>query len=91
MATQLLAVGSTAASSADLVVAPGSPVTVCLNSASGPLTLGDARMEIQFKDFAGQSFTVEALTCRSPAMTIIGAGTYRFTRPAGPACGVFSG
>lgn len=85
MPTQLLATGSTAADSADLVVAAGTPVTVCLKG----LTTGSAKVEVKLKDDAGAFTIVGSLTLNSPAVCITAPGTYRFSRIAGAACGVF--
>ncbi|TIM07603.1 hypothetical protein [Mesorhizobium sp.] len=85
MATELLAAGSTAASSSDLVVASGTPVTVGLKGAAA-----GAQVQIYLKDDAAAYNLVGQLTAYSPATSITAAGTYRFTRVAGAACGVFS-
>jgi hypothetical protein len=86
MATELLAVGSTAANSADLVVASGSTVTVGMKGA----TSGEARVRVQLKDDAGAYIDVSELTPFRPATAITAPGTYRFARVAGATCGVFS-
>ena len=91
MATQILAVGTTAADSTDVVVSAGSTLAVCLKDAAGSTVDNAARVEIQLKDDAGQYFTVATLTGGRPALVIAGAGTYRFSRFAGASCGVFSG
>lgn len=92
MATQILAVGTAAADSADVVVASGSSLTVSLKDAAGPDVLGSALVHIYLKDDAGQYFRVDSLTgAAKPAVVISGAGTYRFSRVAtGASCGVFS-
>ncbi|WP_136617057.1 MULTISPECIES: hypothetical protein [Mesorhizobium] len=89
MATQLLAVGTTAASSGDLVVAAGTPVTVALKNTAAPVDSG-ARVLIQLKDDAGAYSSIGELNAYNLATVIAGPGTYRFTRSAGVACGVFS-
>lgn len=89
MATEVLAVGTTAANSADVVVASGSELTVALKDAGGPLVDSDARVDVALKDDAGQYFIVDRLTAARPAL-VVGAGTWRFIRPAGVSCGVFS-
>lgn len=89
MATQLLAVGSTSASSSDLVVASGTPVTVVLNNTAAAVD-GDAQVKIEIKDPVGAYFEMARLTSSQPATSITAAGTYRFTRITGGACGVFS-
>jgi hypothetical protein len=84
MATQLLAVGSTAASSSDLVVTDD--VTVSIKGFTGP----EAFVAIELKDDAAAYVAVGTLTTSHPATVISAPGTYRFTRRAGATCGVFS-
>lgn len=92
MPTQILAVGSTAVDSADVVVSAGTPLTVCLKDGAGPTIDGLAVVNILLKDDAGQYFQVDSLNSTTrPALMIVAPGTYRFSRPAGPSCGVFSG
>lgn len=91
MATEILAVGTSAANSGDVTIAAGSTLTVCLKDAAGPAVGSTARVEIQIKDDAGEYFTVATLTGGRPSIVIVGAGTYRFSRFAGASCGVFSG
>lgn len=90
MPTQVLAVGSTAADSSDVVVAAGSTLTVALNDAAGPDTPYPAEVDVLLKDPAGQYFRVDKLTPAKPAL-VLAAGTWRFSRVAGTSCGVFSG
>lgn len=85
-ATDLLAVGTTAANSSDLVVASGSTVTVGIKGAIA----STARIRITLKDDLGGYTDVGELTPFRPALAITAPGTYRFTRPVGDACGVFS-
>ena len=91
MPAQILAIGTSDASSADVVVAAGTPLTVCLKDAAGPIVSGGARVQIQLKADNAEYFTIDALSQAKPAVVISGAGTYRFTRKAGTSCGVFSG
>ncbi|XKM40310.1 hypothetical protein A4U53_030730 [Rhizobium ruizarguesonis] len=86
MAIELLAVGSTAANSSDLVIASGSTVTVGIKGA----TSSQARVRITLKDDAGGYTDVGEITPFRPAIAITAPGTYRFSRVAGDACGVFS-
>jgi hypothetical protein len=86
MATELLATGSTAANSADLVVASGSMVTVALKG----VVDATARVRILLKDDTAAYSDVAELNSFRPATEIVAPGTYRFTRVAGGACGVFS-
>jgi len=91
MATEILAVGVTTANSTDVVVAVGDQLTVCLNDVAGPAVAAGARIDILLKDPAGQYFYFDFLDSDKPALVLVGAGTYRFTRYAGTSCGVFSG
>ena len=93
MATEILAIGTGALTSSDVVVAAGTPLTVCLKDAAGPVVGGFdyAAVQIQLKADNGEYFTVDTLTQGTPADVIPGAGTYRFSRPTGVSCGVFSG
>ncbi|MET4199076.1 hypothetical protein ABIA95_003076 [Bradyrhizobium sp. LA8.1] len=91
MPTQILAIGVTAADSADQVVSTGTPLTVCLKDAAGPAVGDLAFVDILLKDDAGQYFLVETLSALKPALMIVAPGTYRFSRRAGVSCGVFSG
>jgi hypothetical protein len=91
MATEILAIGTTSATSDDVTVADGEMLTVCLKDAAGPSIDGDPRVEIQLKDDDGEYFSVGALNRGKPAVVIAAAGTYRFSRRAGASCGVFSG
>lgn len=88
MPAQILAVGTGAANSSDVVVTD--PITVAIKDAAGPRA-GSGLIEIYLKDDAGQYFRVGTLFADKPLL-IAGPGTYRFTRPASSeSCGVFSG
>lgn len=89
MPTQILAVGTTAADSADVVVAAGSELTVGMKDAAGTTVLGGATVKILLKDDAGQYFEIGELNASRPAL-VLASGTWRFSRPAGPSVGVFS-
>lgn len=93
MPTQILAVGTADANSADVVIAAGASLTVCIKDAAGPVVPNGSIVGILLKDDAGQYFQVDQLTAHRPAVVITGAGTYRFSRnnKAGVSCGVFSG
>ncbi|MBC7148084.1 MAG: hypothetical protein H5U22_01790 [Rhizobium sp.] len=89
MATELLATGSTAASSTDLVVADGATVTVSLKG----YTSKAVKVKIELKDDAAAYNVVGSLESwpdNLRAVSIAAPGTYRFTRTAGDTCGVFS-
>lgn len=90
MPTEILAINTTAANSADQVVT-SSGLTVCLKDAAGPKLAANCVVNILLKDDAGQYFRVDQLSTQKPAVFISAAGTYRFSRPVGPSCGVFSG
>lgn len=92
MATQILAVGTGAATSSDFVVTAGAPALVFLNDAAGPKTK-DGQADIEVKDAAGQYFSIGELRSElnNGSIVLIAAGTYRFSRPADSAsCGVAS-
>lgn len=90
MATQILAVGTTAASSADVVIASGGTLTVSLKDSDGGYVKG--RVRIELKDDGGKYVVVGELsgTVGRSSVVIDAAGTYRFTRYPGDSCGVFS-
>jgi len=85
-AAQILSTASTAADSADITVVAGTPLTVCLKG-----SVAGAEVIVSLKDDASAYNQVRRLTHLSPATCISAPGTYRFTRVAGAACGVFSG
>lgn len=90
-AAVILAIGTTAATSADVTVAAGTPLTVGLNDAGGKRVNFGAAVEIQVKDNNGEYFLVDTLKgLGKPQVVIYGPGTYRFVRFAGKSCGVFS-
>lgn len=90
--TQVLAIGATAASSADYVAAAGT--LVALNDSDGAPVANGARVVVEIKDPSGNYFELGTLYTDAaggnPAWVLRGAGTYRFTRVAGVACGVFA-
>lgn len=85
MATELLATAATAANSTDLVVAAGTPVTVGLKGVATGATV-----VVSLKDDAAAYNVVGQINSQNPATMISAPGTYRFSRIAGAACGVFS-
>jgi hypothetical protein len=91
MPSEILAIGTSAASSNDQVVSAGTPLTVCLKDASGPAVGDLAFVDILLKADNGEYFVVDTLTGFKPALMIVAPGTYRFARRAGVSCGVFSG
>lgn len=86
-AAEILATGSTAANSADVTVAAGTPLAVSLKGVAD----GQALVVILLKDDAAAYNVVGALRSHAPSTLISAPGTYRFSRVAGAACGVFSG
>jgi hypothetical protein len=92
MPTEILATGTTAANSSDVVVAAGGTLTVSLKDSAGPDLGPSVHVDILLKDDAGQYFPVDTLYIRRRAVQIVAAGTYRFSRTASvDPCGVFSG
>lgn len=93
MATEILAVGTGAADSADVVIAAGASLTVALKDTAGPGLNAACAVDILLKDDAGQYFAVDQMQYPGvSAMVIQAAGTYRFSRLAtSTAVGVFSG
>lgn len=84
-ASQLLAVGNTAANSPDFSLASGESATICLKGVEY-----GCEVRIFLKDDAGGYFPLpENLTPNRPALCITAPGTYRVSRPAGKNCGVF--
>ncbi len=81
----LLAVGTSAASSADFTLT-GESSSLFLVSPGGLPSLACA--EIEIKSAAGDYYPVGALSVGSPMGVLSGPGTYRVSRPAGPSCGV---
>lgn len=91
MATNILTVGDTAASSGDITVEAGIPLTVCLKYTGAQVDDG-AIVDILLKDDAGNYWpTGQKLTGYEPILVLFGPGDYRFTRVAGVSCGVFGG
>jgi hypothetical protein len=86
--TLLIATGTADADSADFAVVAGTPATVFLKDAAGPVLDTQARAAIQIKDAGGQYFTVGQLTGANPVQVIDGPGTFRVQKYAGPSFGV---
>lgn len=83
MATsELLASGTTEASTSDITVTAGVPVTVFLKAAAGANVARGSRAVLQIKSAGGAYFTVGELTRHRPQVVIDGPGTYRVTRLA---------
>lgn len=83
-AANILAVGTSAANSSDIVVT--NPLTVCLKGADD-----NAFVQIMLKDDAGVYHAVGSLSLPRPAVQITAPGTYRIRRLGDRGtCGVFS-
>jgi hypothetical protein len=91
MPTNILTTGATDAQSSDVTVNAGSQLIVSLKDAAGPSIASGAYVFIEIKDDAGAYFRFGELTPNNPATILSGLATYRFNRPAGVSCGVFSG
>lgn len=91
MASEILAVGSTAASSTDVAVLAGEVASVFLKDAAGPDVDSAAVAYIQIKDSANEYFNVGVLTRANNAKLLYGPATYRVTRPGGVSFGVEQG
>lgn len=87
MPTQIIASGSTAASSADLTMVAGTPITVSLKD----VVDGNARVVLEIKSDAGAYNVISELTSHLQTGIITGPGVYRVSRIAGGTCGVFTG
>lgn len=86
----ILAAGTTAATSSDVVVAAGETVTIGLFAASSSTLPIAARFSLRL-DTPGQDVRVAALTNTVMAVQVTGPGTYRVHRTAydGAAFGAF--
>ncbi|MCA1361235.1 hypothetical protein I6F14_07955 [Bradyrhizobium sp. IC3069] len=82
MPTEILAIGTGAANSADQVVTASTPITYCLKDTLGPDLGPNVQVDILLRDDAGQYFQVDSLGARNKAVMIVAAGTYRFSRIA---------
>ena len=78
MATEILAMGSTAANSTPVTVAAGTPTTI---HARGNGTPYSGRIQIENSDASWT--TIATLSNQEPAQTIYGPGEYRIARDAG--------
>lgn len=93
MATELIAVGTGAANSADVVVTAGAPVTVSLKDGTGPDLPSGCQVDILLKDDDATYFKIGDLRSgvQVQSAVLIGPGTYRLSRTAdSAACGAFS-
>lgn len=83
--TALLAVGTTAASSADFTLTGESSSLFLVSTAALP---SGSSATIEVKSAAGVYYPIGALSVSTPLQVLSGPGTYRVSRPAGPDCGV---
>lgn len=98
MPSNILAVNTTAANSADIIVSANTPLLVALKGNTGPYVLTpnniaqEASVEIRLKDDAGQYWVFDALHTKFKRFLLLtGAGTYKFYRTANSQpVGVFS-
>lgn len=92
MATEILAVGTTADNSSEVTVTAGAPVTVCLKDVAGLTAVPPGcDVRILIKDDDAAFFEIGKLTAQNPATVLIGPGVYVLSRiGGGPACGAFS-
>lgn len=86
----ILAAGTTAAASTDIVVAAGALVTVGIFAAATVLEKG--QRAIVYLDTPGADVQVAELNMDKPSTVISGPGTFRVRRPAltGTGIGVFT-
>ena len=91
MATEILAIGTTAAASSDVTVASGDMLAVALKGITGARVNGGI-VKIELKADDGNYYEVGELSggVGKSGAVIDAPGTYRFYRLAGSACGVFS-
>lgn len=79
MATQILALGSAAADSGDIAFT--GPTTVALKTTGGSQVLGGVIL-VKIKGDDSNYYPFGKLSKNAPVLTIVGAGTYRFSRVA---------
>ena len=79
MATSLLAVGTTAASSSPVTLASGESVTVFITSALGPVS-EDSPVTLEFQNSTSTWTPVAVLSSKQIAVTFTGPTIFRVTR-----------
>lgn len=82
-AVNVLTTGTTAADSSDITLTTDTVVGL---KAAAP----QSEVIVKIKDDADAYNVIGKLTSEEPAK-VLAAGIYRFTRPAGPSCGVYRG
>lgn len=80
MANTVLAAGTTAATSTDIMVAAGAVVTVGIFAATTVLEKG--QRAIVYQDTPGADVQIAELSMDKPSTVISGPGTFRVKRPA---------
>lgn len=85
-ATNLIATGTTAATSSNIVLADGASALLALKA-----PIQGAVVHIDLLDDEAAFNSIGRLTGSEPAKLVSGPGTFRVRRIAGASCGVFSG
>lgn len=90
MPTSIITTGTTDDVSADITLAAGTPTTISLRDAAGPVLDSQCRAVIQVKTSDGQYMSADGgmLTGVAPQKVIDGPGTFRVQKFAGPSFGV---
>lgn len=81
-AVSLLAVGTAAADSPDIVVAAGTPVTVFIKAAASGVPDSGAVYAVKLKTLAGTYHQIGQLDCATPYRSLTSPGTYQVSRIA---------
>lgn len=79
---QIIASGTTQASSSDFTITTGQPARISLFSAAGPSLPQGCVAWLQVKGSNNQYFTVDVLSTQQPALTVIAPGVYRVNKQA---------
>jgi len=82
--TQLLAIGTGAATSSDLTIAEGGSSVLVLKGTNGVIPL-DCKVAVQAKGDDGLYYTVDTLTHAKRSFVIDAKGVYRVSRAASSA------
>lgn len=88
--TQLLAIASGPATSADFVLAAGESATIGRKDGNPPSINANSVIAVQIKDDAGAYWDMQLLSGEKVVAVITGVGTYRVRRVSG-AVGAFRG
>lgn len=79
---EIIASGTTEATSSDIVLADGASTTIFLKSGTGGPIVNDAVAGVQIKSSGGHYFTIGTLDKDGPAKVIQAPGTFRVIRYA---------